>query len=129
MNFINLDFNPTYHLLKDSSGNYLEESDEQYRKDLLIFFKCTEYNDTVISIRTDRLFFKLKEIPDFMQIFTMCLNNNIVSLVSNGKIDSVCLTLLFSFDFFYRFIAALKEYEDNNSLSSETIEQFRNLLN
>ena len=55
MNFINLNFNPTYHLLKDSSGNYLDESDEQYKKDLLIFFKCNEYNDTVISIRTDKL--------------------------------------------------------------------------
>ena len=128
MNFINLNFNPTYHLLKDSSGNYLDESDEQYKKDLLIFFKCSEYNDTVISIRTDKLFHKLKEIPDFMQIFTLCLNNNIVQIVSNGKIESVCLTLLFSFDYFYVFVDALKEYKRNNSLSSEIIERFRTLL-
>ena len=128
MNFINLNFNPTYHLLKDSSGNYLDESDEQYKKDLLIFFKCNEYNDTVISIRTDKLFHKLKEIPDFMQIFTLCLNNNIVQIVSNGKIESVCLTLLFSFDYFYVFVDALKEYKRNNSLSYETIDKFRQLI-
>lgn len=128
MNFINLNFNPTYHLLKDSSGNYLDESDEQYKKDLLIFFKCSEYNDTVISIRTDKLFHKLKEIPDFMQIFTLCLNNNIVQIVSNGKIESVCLTLLFSFDYFYVFVDALKEYKQDNCLSSETIQRFRSSL-
>ena len=128
MNFINLNFNPTYHLLKDSSGNYLDESDEQYKKDLLIFFKCNEYNDTVIYIRTDKLFHKLKEIPDFMQIFTLCLNNNIVQIVSNGKIESVCLTLLFSFDYFYVFVDALKEYKRNNSLSYETIDKFRQLI-
>lgn len=128
MNFINTDFNPTYHLLKDSSGNYLDHSDEQYRKDLLIFFKCTEYNDTVISIRTDKLFHKLKDIPDFAQLFTLCLNNNIVQIVSNGKIESVCLTLLFSFDYFYLFVDALKEYKNDNCLSFETIDKFRQLI-
>ena len=116
MNYINLNFNPTYHLLKDSSGNYLDESTEQYQKDLLVFFKCTEYNDTVISMRTDKLFHKLKDIPDFMNIFTMCLNNNIVQIVSNGNVESVCLTLLFSFDYFYVFVDALKEYKQDNCL-------------
>ena len=102
--------------------------DEQYRSDLLKFFKCSEYNDTVISIRTDKLFHQLKEIPDFVQIFTLCLNNPIVSTVSKGKLDSVCLTLLFSFDFLSLFISTLKEYNKNKSISNETYVKFRELL-
>tara|TARA_Y100000816_G_scaffold54026_1_gene34827 strand:- start:1276 stop:1656 length:381 start_codon:yes stop_codon:yes gene_type:complete len=125
MNFVNLEFTPVYHMI-DASDSDL--GDEQYRSDLLRFFKCSEYNDTVISIRTDKLFHQLKEIPDFMQIFTLCLNNPIVSTVGNGKVESVCLTLLFSFDFLHLFISALKEYKNDKNISSETYEKLRQLL-
>lgn len=125
MNFVNYDFTPVYHMI-DASNSDL--GDEQYRSDLLKFFKCSEYNDTVISIRTDKLFYQLKEIPDFMQIFTLCLNNPIVSTVGDGNVESICLTLLFSFDFLHIFIAALKEYKTNNCLSTETHNKFRELL-
>ena len=126
MNFVNYDFTPVYHMI-DASNSDL--GDEQYRRDFLKFFKCSEYNDTVISIRTDKLFHQLKEIPDFMQIFTLCLNNPIVLTVGGGNVESVCLTLLCSFDFLSSFIGALKEYNTTKCLSSETLAKFRDLLN
>ena len=59
---------------------------------------------------------------------TLCLNNPIVSTVGNGKVESVCLTLLFSFDFLHLFISALKEYKNDKNISSETYEKLRQLL-
>ena len=59
MNFINCDFHATYKQYVDLSNEDL--TDTIYRRELLSFFKCSEYNDTVISIRTDKLFLQASE--------------------------------------------------------------------
>ena len=127
MNFIDCDFDVTYRQYIDSSNQDL--SDTMYRKDLLTFFKCTTYNDTVISIRTDKLFHVLKDDPKFVELFTLTLNNQMVALMSNNnEINSASLTLFFSYDYFDAFIKCLKDYKTTKDITNENFNSLRTLI-
>lgn len=127
MNFIDCDFDATYKQQLDLSNEDL--SDTIYRKELLAFFKCIEYNDTVISIRTDKLFHKLKDQPKFHELLTLTLNNQMVALMcNNNEINSACLTLFFSYDYFDVFLKCLQDYKKTNDITSENYNKLRSLI-
>lgn len=127
MNFVECDFDVTYKQYIDSSNEDL--SDTMYRRDLLSFFKCSTYNDTVISIRTDKLFHKLKENEKFAELFKLTLNNQMVALMSNKEeINSACLTLFFSYDYFDVFLKCLQDYKRSNDITNENYNNLRTLI-
>jgi hypothetical protein len=116
MNYLNVDFDITYHI----GDINCDENDTKYRSDLLAFFKLDAYNDTIISMRTDRLFHELKKQPQFEQIFETCLTIPIVSMLSTSEteISSACLVLLFSHDYFYLLFNCLQDYKADGNISS-----------
>ena len=127
MNFINCDFHATYKQYVDLSNEDL--TDTIYRRELLSFFKCSEYNDTVISIRTDKLFHKLKDQPKFRSLLNLTLNNQMVALMChNNEINSACLTLFFSYDYFDIFLKCLQDYKKTNDITSENYNKLRSLI-
>ena len=127
MNFVNCDFEPTYKNYIDASNEDL--TDTIYRRELLSFFKCSQYNDTVISIRTDKLFHKLKNVNKFSELLSLTLNNQMVALMSNSnEINSACLTLFFSYDYFDVFLKCLQDYKTIHDITNENYNKMRTLI-
>ena len=119
---IDLGFDITYHItdssMTDGTSSNVEQNETEYRRELLKFFKLEQYNDTIISMRTDRLFFELKHHDQFKELFEIILQHPMVALLSqNSEINSACLVLLLSYDYFYIFFNCLKDYKQNNSIS------------
>lgn len=115
MNYLNVDFDITYHIGDMNS----DENDTKYRSELLAFFKLDAYNDTTISMRTDRLYHELKSHSQFKELFELCLTNPMVSMLSTNstEINSACLVLLFSFDYFYLLFNCLRDYKEDGNIS------------
>lgn len=121
MNFVNLDFECSYNDLDCSM------SDTQYRKEFLDFFKCTEFNETVMSIRTDKLYFQLRDNEQFKELFNLVLSNTIIGTI-NTEICSMCLTYLFSYDNLYLFIPCLQDFKKDTVISDIHFNNLKNKL-
>lgn len=104
-----------------------DDSDTQYRRELLKFFKLNQYDDTKIGIRTDRLYHELVKNEQFNVLFTLILNEPMLAfIISDSEICSACLSMLCSFNYFHLLFKSIKELKESNRISDETFTEFRN---
>ena len=73
------------------------DSDTQYRKEVLEVFSMKEYNQDIIK-KQDDLFNELKE--EYSQIIKCIMDNDRLALIRNVS-DNDAFMLLFSYDYFY----------------------------
>ena len=125
MNNINLDFEITYiTMFRENPDN--DESDTQYRRELLKFFKLEKYDDTRVGIRTDKLYHEIVKENQFIVLFTLVLNEPMLAFISNGaEISSACLSMLCSFNYFHLLFKAIKEFKEEHVISDATFDEFR----
>lgn len=73
------------------------DSDTQYRKEVLEVFSMKEYNQDIIK-KQDDLFNELKE--EYSQIIKCIMDNDRLALIRNVS-DNDAFMILFSYDYFY----------------------------
>ena len=83
MNNIDLDFDITYITMFRENPDS-DESDTQYRRELLKFFKLDKYDDTRIGIRTDKLYHELVKNDQFVVLFTLISNEPLLAFISDN---------------------------------------------
>ena len=74
-----------------------EQSDTQYRKELLDVFSLQEYDEDMIK-KQDTLFEKLKN--EYSEITSCIINNDRLALIRNVN-ENDAFMILFSWDYFY----------------------------
>ena len=125
MNNINLDFDITYITMFRENPNS-DESDTQYRRELLNFFKLDKYDDTKIGIRTDKLYHELLNNEQFVVLFTLVSKEPMLAFISDStEISSACLSMLCSFNYFHLLFKALCEFNQSQNISEDTFTEFR----
>ena len=87
----NYSINLNYKNLTDN------DSDTQYRKEVLEVFSMKEYNQDIIK-KQDDLFNELKE--EYSQIIKCIMDNDRLALIRNVS-DNDAFMILFSYDYFY----------------------------
>ena len=125
MNNIDLDFDITYITMFRENPDS-DESDTQYRRELLKFFKLDKYDDTRIGIRTDKLYHELVKNDQFVVLFTLISNEPLLAFISNStEISSACLSMLCSFNYFHLLFKALRDFNETQNISENTFTEFR----
>ena len=125
MNNIDLDFDITYITMFRENPDS-DESDTQYRRELLKFFKLDKYDDTRIGIRTDKLYHELVKNEQFVILFTLISNEPMLAFISDStEISSACLSMLCSFNYFHLLFKALCDFNQTQHISEDTFTEFR----
>lgn len=125
MNNIDLDFDITYITMFRENPDS-DESDTQYRRELLKFFKLDKYDDTRIGIRTDKLYHELVKNEQFVILFTLISNEPMLAFISDSpEISSACLSMLCSFNYFHLLFKALCDFNQTQNISEDTFTEFR----
>ena len=126
MNTVDIDFDITYQTMFRENPES-DDSDTQYRRELLKFFKLETYDDTRIGIRTDKLYYELIKEDQFLVLFNLIMNEPMLSfVVDDGNICSACLSMLCSFNYFHLLFKSIREFKQHNIISEETFTEFRN---
>ena len=126
MNYIDLDFDIIYNIMFRKNPD-CDDCDTQYRRELLNFFRLGQYDDTKISIRTDKLYHELVKYDQFVILFTLILNEPMLTYISGGtEISAACLSMLCSFNYFHLLFKSIKEIKQSDVISDETFTEFRN---
>ena len=104
--------------LKDSND---DNADTQYRREILLFFNLGHYDDTKISMRTDKIFTTLRKNSHFEAIFKAVLNEKTFMTFNPEatEITPFCLTVLLSFEYFHLFKGCFDQYSNREPISSE----------
>lgn len=110
----NFNLKITYHTIDD-----LEDSDNTYRTEMLKSFYLNEYDDKVISEKTDLLHANIIKDDKMKKIYskisdTYNLNNN----------NDIIIVYLFSYSYFYLFHKCLYDLKNINNITDES---FHNL--
>lgn len=125
MNNIDLDFDITYITMFRENPDS-DESDTQYRRELLKFFKLDKYDDTRIGIRTDKLYHELVKNEQFVILFTLISNEPMLAFISDStEISSACLSMLCSFNYFHLLFKALCDFNQTQNINEDTFTEFR----
>lgn len=82
-------------------------SDEEYRTALLDYFNIDSYDWELIEPKTNKLYERLKDIPEFQEKMTEAASNVLSSDLEIG------LVILFSYDHFADFSDMLAKHEIN----------------
>ena len=96
---------PTYFKHEGDNG------DTQYRKEFLEFINKDEYDDDYISQLLDNLYTEIKQEDFFKKIIIAVKQSNIYSGVFAQMDDSVCLMVMFSYDFFHLFYKVQHDFK------------------
>jgi hypothetical protein len=80
-------------------------SDEDYRAEILKFFKRNDYDEDILTERMNELYEKIKDIPMFREKMV----NAAACFLSNDP--EVGLSVLFSYDHFPKFHQLLDEHK------------------
>ena len=79
-------------------------NDDEYRAQLLKYFKLNDYNNEIIMQKVELIQEKVKDIPEIRE----------KALEAGSKLNStdleLCLVLLFSYDHFHEFSKLLEKY-------------------
>ena len=103
-----------------------DDSDTQYRRELLKFFILDQYDDTKIGIRTDKLYHELVKSTQFVTLFTLVLSEPMMSFIFDAsEISSGCLSMLCSFNYFHMLFNSIKEFKENKIISEKTFMEFK----
>jgi hypothetical protein len=79
-------------------------NDDEYRAQLLKYFKLNDYNNDVVMQKVELIQEKVKDIPEIRE----------KALEAGSRLNStdfeLCLVLLFSYDHFHEFSKLLEKY-------------------
>ena len=80
-------------------------TDEEYRSEILKFFKKDDYDEDILAEHMNELYGKIKDIP----VFREKMMNAAACFLSNDP--EVGLSVLFSYDHFPKFYQLLDEHK------------------
>jgi len=104
----------------------IEDSDTQYRKEVLAVFSMKEYNQDMIK-KQDTLFNVLKE--EYKEIIKCIMNNDRLALIRNVN-ENDAFMILFSWDYFYdnrNLIRAILK-KDNKNVIDNLKQKLKNII-
>ena len=105
--------------LKDNNDDMC---DTQFRREILEFFHLETYDETKLSIKTDKLYALLEKNEDFHKIFEYVLQeSNFIAFCSETEISSFCIVVLLSFDYFYLFKQCYIEFKETGNVKSKNL--------
>lgn len=99
---------------------YLKDNDDdacdtEFRRELLEFFNLEQYDETKLSIKSDKLYYELLKNSGFVKIFEATLKeSNFKMFCPETEISSFCLTILLSFDYFHLFKICYEDYKNGD---------------
>ena len=110
----------TYNFIDD------REQNKKYKQDILDSFNQKNYNfDTIIKIQED-LFDKFKNNEKFNNLLEYLQENQ--TLIPAKLPLKTCVTLFFSYDYFYLFHKCLKDMFNNNKISDNNYNNMIELI-
>jgi hypothetical protein len=104
----------------------IEDSDTQYRKEVLAVFSMKEYNQDMIK-KQDTLFNVLKD--EYKEIIKCIMNNDRLALIRNVN-ENDAFMILFSWDYFYdnhNLIRAILK-KDNKNIIDNLKQKLKNII-
>ena len=120
------DFDCTYFDIEESEG------DTQYRKDLLTAFNLKQYDDDLVKDIVNKIYdliFKThntsENIDNIQEIFKIVRKRNTWPIELD---DYMCITMLFSYDYFFLFHECVKAFLKTNKIEDEIVEKFNELF-
>lgn len=120
------DFDCTYFDIEESEG------DTQYRKELLTAFNLKQYDDDVFKENVDNIFnliFKIhntqENLNNIQKIFEIVRKRNPWPIELS---DNMCITMLFSYDYFFLFHECIKAFLKTNKIENEIVDKFNELF-
>lgn len=119
-------FDCTYFDIEESEG------DTQYRKELLTAFNLKQYDDDVFKANVDNIFnliFKIhntqENLNNIQKIFEIVRKRNPWPIELS---DNMCITMLFSYDYFFLFHECIKAFLKTNKIENEIVDKFNELF-
>lgn len=120
MEFLVLDFIPTYHLIKDD----INDSNNLYQIQLLQLFNLKHYNESLLNKKIDLLYSHLQSYNQIINLIQLIKDKNPNILID----DNTCFTILFSYDYLSEFIKCLYQIKTNNVISQNTYNNLNKLI-
>lgn len=120
MEFLILDFIPTYHLIKDD----INESNMLYQIQLLQLFNLKNYNESLLNEKINLLYTHLQSYSQIIQLIQLIKDKNPNIIIDNNT----CFKILFSYDYFFTFIKCLYQIKNNNLISQNTYNELIKLI-
>ncbi len=116
----NYSYKTTYTLISEKDQN------ERYKKEILTCFNQRDYNYEEIAKIQDHIFNTFKENESFLKLITYYQKNQTFIPVNIPL--KTCITLLFQFDYFFKFHDCLKDLNKDNKISNINYEDMINLI-
>ena len=116
----NYSYQTTYNLISEKDQN------ERYKKEILECFNQRDYNYEEIAKIQDHIFNTFKENESFLKLITYYQKNQTFIPVNIPL--KTCITLLFQFDYFFKFHDCLKDLNKDNKISNINYEDMINLI-
>ena len=115
-----LDFICTYHMIDDK-----EDSDLLYKIQLLQAFDLKDFDENKIIKEQNIIFEKWNQHKQIYNLILLLKEK--YKLYSND--DNIIFQLLFSYDYFYIFLACLRELYYNNQIQDNNYNKLINIIN
>lgn len=116
----NYSYQTTYNLISEKDQN------ERYKKEILECFNQRDYNYEEIAKIQDHIFNTFKENESFLKLITYYQKNQ--KFIPMNIPLKTCITLLFQFDYFFKFHDCLKDLNKDNKISNINYEDMINLI-
>ena len=113
----NIDFECSYRNIQDE-----EDSDDQYRKDILNAFGITEYHFDSISHGVSEIYEKIDNNTELHNLLEEMYKLSPFALTTNDIDLEYGLLLLFSYEYFEHFHKILQKYYRNMEFNEELSE-------
>ena len=116
----NYSYNITYNHIPEKIQN------EKYKKEILECFNQRDYNYEEIAKIQDHIFNTFEENESFLKLITYYQKNQ--TFIPMNIPLKTCITLLFQFDYFFKFHDCLKDLNKDNKISDINYENMINLI-
>ncbi len=116
----NYSYQTTYNLISEKDQN------ERYKKEILECFNQRDYNYEEIVKIQEHIFKTFEENESFLKLITYYQKNQ--KFIPMNIPLKTCITLLFQFDYFFKFHDCLKDLNKDNKISNINYKDMINLI-
>jgi hypothetical protein len=116
----NYSYKITYNNISEKDQN------EKYKKEILECFNQRNYNYEEIAKIQDHIFNTFEENESFLKLITYYQKNQ--TFIPMDISLKTCITLLFQFDYLFKFHDCLKDLNKDNKISNINYEDMINLI-
>tara|TARA_B100001093_G_scaffold495087_1_gene539167 strand:+ start:501 stop:848 length:348 start_codon:yes stop_codon:yes gene_type:complete len=109
-----------------------DKGDTRYRKDLLTAFNLKQYDDELVKDIVNKIYdliFKThntsENINNIHEIIKIVRKRNTWPIELD---DHMCITMLFSYDYFFLFHECVKAFLKTNKIEDEIVDKFNELF-